>query len=140
MTPAMATEPKQWQILLVEDDDIDALVIERLLHELRPDIQVSRSVNGEESLQQAQEKRPDLILMDIRMPLMDGREALTHLKRDPEMRDIPVVMMSTSSNDEDIGYCYRHHANAYMVKAMGLRESRQSVENLVRFWFDTAAH
>lgn len=129
--------PDKDLILLVEDNDIDAMMLERILKLLRPDIRITRSINGEDALEAVKVERPDLILMDIRMPRMDGREALTHLKNNSEVCDIPVVMMSTSSNQDDISYCYRNHANAYLVKALSREANKESVESLLRFWFET---
>jgi len=126
------------RLLLVEDNDIDAEVVERVLTRLRPDIEMERAGNGHEALLAARDKRPDLILLDIRMPQMDGRETLANLKGDETLCDIPVVMMSTSAHDEDIRFCNDHHANAYLTKSADPKTTRDAIENLLRFWFDKA--
>lgn len=126
------------RLLLVEDNDIDAAVVQRVLSKLRPDIELERAENGNEALLAVRENRPDLILLDIRMPQMDGRETLTLLKNDDALCDIPVVMMSTSTHAADIQFCKKHHANAYMAKSSNLESSREALGNLLSFWFDTA--
>lgn len=130
------TVPERNLILMVEDNDVDAMMLQRILKSLRPTVRISRAINGEEALEAVKVERPDLILMDIRMPRMDGREALTHLKNDSKVCDIPIVMMSTSSNEDDISFCYRNHANAYLVKALSREANKASIDSLLRFWFD----
>ena len=96
-----------------------------------------RSEDGLEALDTLEGRRPDLIIMDIRMPRMNGREALVEIKNDERLRSIPVIMMSTSRDEDDIAYCYDHHANAYVSKSFSAREGH-TIENIVRFWLDTA--
>ena len=128
---------RQDLVLLVEDNDIDAMMLERVLGRLRPEVGLLRAEDGEVALDVLETRRPDLIVMDIRMPRMDGREALERIKGDERLRGIPVVMMSTSRNDEDVAFCYRNHANAYVVKPVDAREGRGKLEELLRFWLDT---
>jgi len=132
------TNPTRNLILLVDDDDVDALLLTREVNKLRPEIEVQRSNNGEEALLALSEIRPELILLDIRMPRMDGRETLTHIKADDALRDIPVVMLSTSADENDIRYCYDKHANAYIEKKVSVKCTRNTIDNLLEFWFDTA--
>ena len=124
-------------VLLVEDNDLDAMLLQRVLARLRPEIDIARSEDGILALEALESCRPDLIIMDIRMPRMGGLETLTRIKEDERLRGIPVIMMSTSRDDDDIAYCYDHHANAYVVKSLDAREGK-TIENLVRFWLETA--
>ncbi len=124
-------------ILLVEDDDIDAMMLERSINSLRPDIKIVRAVNGREAIDLLSTVRPRIIVMDIRMPLMDGREALAHLKHDEQYQQIPIVMMTTSDNPDDIEFCYQNHANAYMSKGIDNKTIRTDIDNLLSFWFET---
>ena len=126
-------------ILLVEDDDIDAESFARHFNTHRPGMRVMRALDGVDAMKKlATEAEPDLIVMDIRMPFMDGKEALSRIKNDPAYKQIPVVMMSNSENSDDIEYCYEHHANAYVVKHHGDDMGQKMVENVIAFWFDTA--
>ena len=125
-------------ILLVEDDDIDAMMMKRSISSLRPDIDIVRAVNGQDAIAILETLRPRLIIMDIRMPLMDGRETLAHLKGLEEFRQIPIVMMTTSESPDDIEFCYQHNANAYMSKGIDSKTIKTDITNLLNFWFETA--
>ena len=124
-------------ILLVEDNDIDAMMMKRSISSLRPDIDIVRAINGQDAIAILETLRPRLIIMDIRMPLMDGREALAHLKGLEEFRQIPIVMMTTSDNPDDIEFCYQHNANAYMSKGIDSKRIKTDISNLLNFWFET---
>jgi CheY-like chemotaxis protein len=119
--PEMAVRPVR--ILLVDDDQGDVLITTealsrtKLLHELH----VVR--DGEEALrflhqtdEHAGAERPDLVLLDLNLPRVDGREVLADVKADPQLRSIPVVVLSTSEAEEDIVRSYDLHANAYVSK------------------------
>ncbi len=124
-------------ILLVEDDDIDAMMTKRSISSLRPDIDIVRAINGQDAIAILETLRPRLIVMDIRMPLMDGRETLAHLKGLVEFQQIPIVMMTTSENPDDIEFCYQHNANAYMSKGIDSKTIKTDISNLLNFWFET---
>ncbi|KAA9149726.1 response regulator [Amycolatopsis acidicola] len=110
-------------VLLVEDDDGDVLMTREAFehHKLRNNLHVVR--DGEQALRflrrqgdYAGAPRPGLILLDLNLPRRDGREVLAELKDDPELRVIPVVVLTTSEAEEDILRSYRLHANAYVTK------------------------
>lgn len=110
-------------VLLVEDDDGDVLMTREAFehHKIRNNLHVVR--DGEEALQflhregeYADAPRPGLILLDLNLPRRDGREVLAELKADPELRVIPVVVLTTSEAEEDILRSYTLHANAYVSK------------------------
>jgi CheY-like chemotaxis protein len=111
------------EVLLVEDDPGDVL----LTKEAFADNKVKNSLNivsdGEEAIAYlrrqepfAEASRPDLVLLDLNLPRKDGREVLKDIKADPELRSIPVVVLTTSEADEDILHSYDLHANAYVTK------------------------
>ena len=110
-------------VLLVEDDDGDVLMTREAFehHKIRNKLHVVQ--DGEEALQflhregpYADAPRPGLILLDLNLPRRDGREVLAELKADPELRVIPVVVLTTSEAEEDILRSYTLHANAYVSK------------------------
>ncbi|MFL6124378.1 response regulator [Actinophytocola sp.] len=110
-------------VLLVEDDDGDVLMTREAFehHKIRNNLHVVQ--DGEEALQflrregpYADAPRPGLILLDLNLPRRDGREVLAELKADPELRVIPVVVLTTSEAEEDILRSYSLHANAYVSK------------------------
>ncbi|MDQ3790584.1 MAG: response regulator [Actinomycetota bacterium] len=110
-------------VLLVEDDDGDVLMTREAFehHKIRNNLHVVR--DGEEALrflrreeEYADAPRPGLVLLDLNLPRVDGREVLAEMKSDPELRVIPVVVLTTSEAEEDILRSYSLHANAYVSK------------------------
>jgi two-component system, chemotaxis family, response regulator Rcp1 len=83
-------------------------------------------------------RMPDLILLDLNLPRKDGREVLAEIKEDPELRVIPVVVLSTSETQRDVAETYRLHANAYVVKPVDLDRFIEVVRSIKDFWFSTA--
>jgi len=79
--------------------------------------------------------RPSLVLLDLNMPRKDGREVLTEMKADPELRKIPVVILTTSQAEEDVVRSYDLHANCYISKPVGLNELSRVVRMIDEFWF-----
>ncbi len=126
-------------LLLVEDDEVDAMAMRRTIKKIRPSIRVIQALNGKQALECLAVERPDLIIMDIKMPQMNGKEALAILKQDEYLRKIPVVMMSTSADPEDVSFCYQNYSNAYMVKPMGPKESLEIMTKVIEFWFGALA-
>lgn len=82
--------------------------------------------------------RPDLILLDLNLPRRDGREVLDVIKHDPALRAIPVVVLSTSRDDQDVLHCYNLHANCYVVKPVEYAEFIGVIKGLERFWLHVA--
>jgi CheY-like chemotaxis protein len=110
--------PKAIDVLLVEDDAGDTLMIREAFehHEITHTLHhVADGVEAMEFLH-GDGPRPDLILLDLNLPRMDGREVLKRVKGDPNLRAIPVVVLTTSEADEDILRSYDLHANAYVTK------------------------
>jgi CheY-like chemotaxis protein len=110
-------------VLLVEDDPGDVLMTREAFadHKVRNTLHVVN--NGVDALsflrregEYADAPRPDLVLLDLNLPRMDGREVLAEVKSDPELRSIPVVVLTTSEADEDVSRSYTLHANAYVTK------------------------
>lgn len=78
---------------------------------------------------------PDLILLDLNLPRKDGREVLAEIKEDPELRSIPVVVLTTSDAERDLVKTYELHANAYIVKPIDLDRFTEIVQSIESFWF-----
>ena len=137
-------------ILLAEDDPDDRLLTRRALADSRVASQLTTVENGEELLRYLRHEeeyeaheagpkrapRPDLILLDLNMPRMDGREALREMKSDPELRRIPVVVLTTSEADQDILESYNLGVNAFMTKPVTFDALADAMESLGAFWFD----
>lgn len=80
--------------------------------------------------------RPDLILLDLNLPRKDGREVLAELKADEDLKSIPVIVLTTSSSDDDINKSYRLHANCYIVKPVDLDRFFEVVRGIESFWLN----
>ena len=129
-------------VLMVEDDPDDVYLTQEALRSGRLQITMQVVSDGASAMQYlrgeqeyAGSRRPDLVLLDLNLPRMDGREVLAALKEDPELSDIPVVILTTSEAEEDITSSYRHHANCYISKPVGIDKFRSVVASIESFWF-----
>jgi len=136
---------RRLEILVVDDDDADALMIEEALETTETHATVQRVADGREALDYlhrvppfADAHRPDLILLDLNMPRMDGRETLAAIKGDERLKAIPVVILTTSGAAPDIMASYQHRANAYVTKPFGLEEFEAAVRKIDRFYREVA--
>ncbi len=139
-------QDRHHDILLVEDSPSDALLAMRALLESSFDSRVLHAKDGVEALAMLRREgshvdcpRPDLILLDLNMPRKDGRQVLTELRSDSDLRTIPVVVLSTSAADSDINDSYRLGSNSYIVKPVELNEFFNLMEKAQDYWFRTCA-
>ena len=132
---------KPIEILLVEDNAADVRLTEEALREgkVRNNLHVAR--DGMEALEFlkrqgkfAKATRPDLILLDLNLPRRDGREVLAEIKNDPDLKMIPVVVLTTSSAEADILKSYKLHANCYITKPVDLEQFVSVVKSIDDFW------
>lgn len=133
--------PRPLHILSADDDQDDCLLIERVLRRRMDDLRLEFVHDGVQLLARLDRKagdRPDLILLDLNMPLMDGRESLKRIKSDPRLRHIPVMIFTTSSSDAECTECYCDGANAYLVKPDRAKDFASMADAAVDFWFDCA--
>jgi CheY-like chemotaxis protein len=140
------TAVRSLQILVVDDDDADALMISEALAQADAPASVERVVDGREALDYlrregrfAEAARPDLILLDLNMPRMDGRETLAAIKTDDELKAIPVVILTTSGATPDIVASYQQRANAYVTKPFGLEDFETTVRQINQFYREVAS-
>ncbi|MER5817034.1 response regulator [Streptomyces californicus] len=138
--PTMTTPTRPFDVLLVEDDVADAMLIEEALSErgARNLVQVTDGVAALEHLRDPDAARPDLIVLDLNMPRMNGHELLKILKADEELQAIPVVVLTTSTAPDDVTGAYTSHANAYVNKPVNLAEFELAVQSIDAFYLDTA--
>ncbi len=133
-------------ILMADDDPDDCLLVSKAFKagRLRNDL---RFVNDGEDLMDYlyrrgryddpdQAPRPGLILLDLNMPRKDGREALKEIKEDPSLREIPVVVLTTSKNEEDVLKSYNLGANSYITKPVTFDGLVEVVKSLGKYWFE----
>jgi CheY-like chemotaxis protein len=147
MTPRNGT---LLRVLLVEDNPGDVDLVVEALRELHCDLNVAS--DGAVALETLRRSctdpgsaLPDLILLDLNLPRVDGREVLASVKRDPALLHIPVVVLSSSRAQRDLLDTYRMHANCFVTKPVDLERFLASVASVARFWLDvvslpTASH
>ncbi|MET9479313.1 response regulator [Streptomyces sp. NPDC006638] len=138
-SPVMPVQPIA--VLLVEDDPGDELMTREAFEDnkIRNDLYVVR--DGEEALDFLYRRgpytdapRPDLVLLDLNLPKYDGRQVLEQIKTDPELALIPVVVLTTSSAEEDILRSYKLHANAYVTKPVDIDQFIAAVRQIDEFF------
>jgi CheY-like chemotaxis protein len=128
-------------ILLVEDSSTDAFLIQEALRQVAFDHHVEVVTDGVAALARLRDSsssRPDLVLLDLNLPKKDGREVLAEVKGDPDLRSIPVIVLTTSSAPPDVAFAYTHHANSYVRKPLGLDRLVESAAAIRDFWVRTA--
>src|SRR5688572_1603333 len=129
------------EILLVEDNPGDARLTLEAFKEAKVINHLSVVSDGVEALAYlrregrfASASTPDLILLDLNLPKMDGREVLAAIKEDVGLRTIPVVVLTTSSSQDDVARAYGHHANCYITKPVDLDQFLKVIQSIENFW------
>ncbi|BAY24852.1 response regulator receiver protein [Calothrix sp. NIES-2100] len=133
-------------LLVVEDSNEDFRMLQRLMRRMAVQNPIYRCTNGDEVLdwlykQSSNENssaglRPSVILLDLNLPGIDGRDILERLKQDITFKEIPIVVFTTSSNPRDIEYCYQKGANGYLVKPMDAQGLRKTIQAFVDYWLE----
>jgi CheY-like chemotaxis protein len=140
----MTTKNGSVCILMADDDDDDFLLTKKALDESKLLNDLHRVKDGEELLQYLRYEgdykndehcRPGVILLDLNMPKMDGREALKELKTDPDLKDIPVVVFTTSKAEEDIVRSYHLGVNSFITKPVKFENLIHVMQALGNYWF-----
>ena len=128
-------------ILLVEDNPGDVRLTEEALKESKISVSMRVAYDGIQALamlrredEYADLPQPDLILLDLNMPRMDGREVLRQIKSDDQLKHIPVVVLTTSEAEKDIVQAYGLHANCYITKPVELNEFMKIIQSIEGFW------
>ena len=130
---------QQIHILLVDDNEGDILLTKEALDDARIINKISIASDGVEAIRFLRKRAkslemPDLILLDINLPKMDGTEVLGIIKNDPELKRIPVIMLTTSSAEKDILASYNNYANCYITKPVDLDRFMDVVRTIEDFW------
>jgi two-component system response regulator len=143
----MSTMPSHTDVLLVEDNPIDIMMTKKALEEGGFDIRLQVVEDGEKALAFIYENCistdenlfcPDLILLDLNLPKKSGREVLKEIRSNPDTRRIPVIILTTSAEEEDIKESYSQSANCYIVKPIGVDNFTNAVKCIGEFWTQTA--
>ncbi|PCK07677.1 MAG: hypothetical protein COA42_13125 [Alteromonadaceae bacterium] len=133
-------------VLLVEDSRADQITVERALEDGQVNCDLLIADNGSNALKMLRGEAPysdrerypspDLILLDINMPVMDGRETLKAIRKDEQLHTIPVIMLTTSNNDQDVEQSYNMGANAFVTKPVCQQDFVKAVVQMEQFWFE----
>ena len=129
--------PKLNPILLVEDDSVDAMTVKRAMRDLQADHSVIHTVNGEEAMKyltSPDTEKPFVILLDLNMPKMNGIEFLKIMKTYPDLKTIPVVVLTTSKEQRDILDSFELGASGYMVKPVDYSKFVEILSRIVIYW------
>jgi chemotaxis family two-component system response regulator Rcp1 len=134
-----ATEPVD--VLLVEDNPGDVRLTKEALKDAKLKIHMHVVGDGMEAMaflrkqgKYAASPRPDLVLLDLNLPKKDGRQVLAEIKEDPDLKRIPVVIITTSKAEEDVLKSYNLHANCYVTKPLDLDQFITVVQSIEQFW------
>jgi two-component system, response regulator len=131
-------------ILLVEDEEAHAELTKRAIRKAGNANRVDVVFNGEQALDYLYNREPyadkrkypvpGLILLDIKLPGMDGIDVLKTIKKDPDLKRIPVIMLTTSERDEDIVRSYEYYANSYLTKPVGFKAFEEKITQVDFYW------
>lgn len=128
-------------ILLVEDNEGDIILTLDAFEESKIKTKISTVKNGKDALdflfkrnKYADALRPDLILLDINLPIFNGHDVLKKIKQDQSLKKIPVIMLTTSSNQRDINMAYENHTNSYVTKPIDMDDFMKAVLKIEEFW------
>lgn len=123
-------------ILLIEDDAIEIMKMNRVLSSMPQKHKVIEVNNGEDALKYLEEndKLPDIILLDLNMPKINGIEFLSILKKDDRLKFLPTIILTTSNNPKDIMECYRIGVAGYVVKPLKYEDYVSKITTLVSYW------
>lgn len=132
------------RILLVEDEEAHVELTKRAIRKAGNANRVDSVSDGEEALDYLFNRRkyadkgkypaPCLVLLDIKLPGIDGIEVLKQIKEDPVLKKIPVIMLTTSQREEDIARSYSHYANSYLTKPVGYKEFEERIRQIDFYW------
>ena len=140
------SERVEADILYVEDNLDHAELVLRCLERHTDRRRVRHLEDGEQAIQLLEDVkkrtavRPRIVLLDLRLPRVDGLEVLRHMKASPELRNIPVIVFSTSAGARDIHDAYDNHANSYLVKPDDLTVLESVLMNLSAYWLEHNRH
>ena len=132
MTHSEQLNLKSIRILMAEDNDMDVFLVKAAFEQGRLAIHLDVTENGVDALAFL---RPDLVMLDINMPRMDGLSTLRAIREDPELRGLPVIMLTTSDAETDVLKSYENFANAYIVKPISMDNFFSVVKTFEDFWF-----
>ena len=144
-TTYMRPASRPLEILLVEDNPADVRLIQLILEDAEFHVNFTVANNGQEAMNILTHAagfeefpRPDIMLLDLNMPVMDGREVLAHLEELPDLGNIPVVVLTTSQSQDDLQYAYSKCISSYITKPVDVHQFNAKVRDLLNYWTNVA--
>ncbi|CAN5819779.1 response regulator [soil metagenome] len=138
----MRADPRARLVLLVDDSEDDRMFARDALRHVAPDVLVAEATNGVEAMAYLRDETrplPDLVLLDLKMPLKDGFEVLAEMRLDPRLRHVPVVTIFTTATDQSfVRTAYAAGANAFVGKPSTMAGLHEVMTGIVRHWFEIA--
>lgn len=135
-------EMRTMEVLLIEDNPGDVFLTKKALSQANIDINVTVAPDGEaglellsNALEQGNKNWPDIVLLDVNLPKKDGKQVLAEMKQSPDLKRIPVVILTSSSAEKDILQSYDLHANSYIIKPVSLEKFYDVASVLENYWF-----
>jgi CheY-like chemotaxis protein len=128
------------RILIVEDNPADSRLTVDAIRRAAPHVDIDVCEDGETALEHLRDTTralPDLVLLDLNLPGIDGREVLSEIKTDARLRRIAVCVLTTSRAEADVVRAYERHTNCYVVKPVDLNDFRSAIAQIEKFWFST---
>jgi len=130
-------------ILLIEDNDMDSILVKNALMQSNPDYNINIFNEGTEAMKflrqegkYVEAKRPDLIILDLKLPKLNGYDVLTFVKSNKTTKCIPVVVLTTSEMSYDVDKSYLNHANCYITKPVNFDEFIETLKIVKKFWLN----
>lgn len=146
MNPSPFSARQPVEVLLVEDNEDDVLLMRRAFRHTVFPVNLHWVEDGKKCVAflrkqdaYAEAPRPDLVLLDLNLPVMDGRQVLAELLGDPHLKALPVVILTTSANERDIGHMYELRCSSYIVKPLDFDAFERAVRLICEYWFDLVA-
>ncbi|MBZ9715210.1 response regulator [Deinococcus multiflagellatus] len=135
----MTSTSSRLHVLLIDDDPADRLLAQEAFEEHAGTVQISLCEDGVQALAWLRtpgRPLPDVVMLDLNMPRMSGFEVIAAIRSDPGLRHLPVVILSTSDNPDDVAQAYNLFASSYMVKSKDFPGFLTQVDHFVKFWQD----
>ena len=132
---------KHKKVLCVDDDEDDQMIVLDTIREIDEAIEVQTALNGKEALELLEKLKnaddlPCLIIMDINMPLMDGKQTLVQIKKDSDLNGVPIVIFTTSSSQLDVAF-FEQYGVSFITKPINLRDFHTTVQRLLSYYLNT---
>jgi len=124
------------KVLMIDDDTIEIMKLNRVVSSMNLDHQITDAKNGEQALNFLEQKDglPDIIMLDLNMPKINGIELLTILKAKESLRHIPIIIVTTSSNNKDLLQCYKLGIAGYIIKPLKYKDYVNKIKKVLDYW------